>query len=97
MQRLAIASRPSQSTCTLYWGPLADALGVTPIVQTFCISAARHFCTFLRLQLDQRDDGNAIQDELAKKTGGRSVPRVFINQKVCAAYMNPARPCLLQH
>lgn len=32
------------------------------------------------LQLDQRDDGNAIQDELNNLTGGRSVPRVFINQ-----------------
>lgn len=35
------------------------------------------------MQLDQRDDGSEIQGELGKKTGGTSVPRVFINQKVC--------------
>lgn len=35
------------------------------------------------VQLDQRDDGSEIQGELGKKTGGTSVPRVFINQKVC--------------
>lgn len=41
-------------------------------------------------QLDQRDDGNAIQDELASLTGGRSVPRVFINQKVSFFLMSPS-------
>jgi len=41
-------------------------------------------------QLDQRDDGNAIQDELASLTGGRSVPRVFINQKVIFFLMSPS-------
>lgn len=56
---------------------------------------AMHCCTLaddcfadipghLASQLDQRDDGDAIQNELAKKTGGRSVPRVFVNQKVRA-------------
>jgi hypothetical protein len=32
-------------------------------------------------QLDQRDDGDAIQAALAEITGGRSVPRVFIGGK----------------
>jgi glutaredoxin 3 len=30
------------------------------------------------LELDERDDGDAVQDYLQKLTGGRSVPRVFI-------------------
>lgn len=33
------------------------------------------------VQLDQEADGSAIQDILLKMTGGRSVPRVFINGK----------------
>ncbi|TFY73042.1 hypothetical protein EWM64_g10970 [Hericium alpestre] len=32
-------------------------------------------------ELDQRDDGSAIQDYLAELTGQRSVPNVFINKK----------------
>jgi hypothetical protein len=47
------------------------------------------------VQLDQRDDGSDIQSELGKKTGGTSVPRVFINQKVSivvVAHMH--LPCL---
>ena len=39
-------------------------------------------CSSGAVQLDQRDDGSEIQGELGKKTGGTSVPRVFINQKV---------------
>lgn len=35
-----------------------------------------------RLQLDQREDGDSIQDALLEMTGGRSVPRVFINGKL---------------
>ena len=31
-------------------------------------------------QLDQRDDGGDIQDALAELTGGRSVPRVFVEE-----------------
>ncbi|KAH7696431.1 glutaredoxin, partial [Aphelenchoides avenae] len=31
------------------------------------------------VELDKRDDGNEIQDYLAQLTGGRTVPRVFIN------------------
>jgi glutaredoxin 3 len=30
------------------------------------------------LELDDREDGDAVQDYLGKLTGGRSVPRVFI-------------------
>jgi glutaredoxin len=30
------------------------------------------------IELDQRPDGDAVQDALAGLTGGRSVPRVFI-------------------
>ncbi|KAJ7163905.1 glutaredoxin [Mycena crocata] len=33
------------------------------------------------IELDERDDGDAIQDYLATKTGQRSVPNVFVNQK----------------
>lgn len=33
------------------------------------------------LQLDERSDGDAIQDVLLEITGGRSVPRVFIKGK----------------
>lgn len=31
------------------------------------------------IELDTREDGNAIQDALLELTGGRSVPRVFID------------------
>lgn len=31
------------------------------------------------LQLDQRDDGDSLQDYLLELTGGRSVPRVFVD------------------
>eukprot|EP00960_Hanusia_phi_P077001 768637-Hanusia_phi.AAC.1 len=34
------------------------------------------------LELDLRDDGNAIQDVLNTLSGGRSVPRVFVKGKV---------------
>ena len=37
--------------------------------------------TSLYLQLDERQDGDAIQDYLNKLTGGRSVPRVFVGGK----------------
>jgi glutaredoxin 3 len=30
--------------------------------------------------LDERDDGGDIQDALAELTGGRSVPRVFVEE-----------------
>ncbi len=32
-------------------------------------------------QLDHRDDGGDIQDALAEMTGGRSVPRVFVEEE----------------
>ena len=32
-------------------------------------------------QLDEREDGDDIQDELLSMTGARSVPRVFIDGK----------------
>jgi len=32
-------------------------------------------------ELDKRDDGDKIQDYLEEKTGQRSVPNIFINQK----------------
>ncbi|KAJ7510511.1 glutaredoxin, partial [Mycena galericulata] len=35
----------------------------------------------LVLELDERDDGDAIQDYLATKTGQTSVPNIFVNQK----------------
>ncbi|KAI0660517.1 glutaredoxin [Cubamyces menziesii] len=33
------------------------------------------------LELDQMDDGSEIQDYLQEKTGQRTVPNIFINQK----------------
>ncbi|KAJ6577488.1 glutaredoxin [Mycena capillaripes] len=33
------------------------------------------------LELDERDDGDAIQDYLARKTGQTSVPNVFVNKQ----------------
>ncbi|MCJ1451669.1 hypothetical protein MMC28_002009 [Mycoblastus sanguinarius] len=36
---------------------------------------------FYLLELDQVDDGSAIQDALAEMTGQRSVPNIFINKK----------------
>ena len=33
------------------------------------------------MQLDQRDDGDEIQDNLKQISGVRSVPQVFINGK----------------
>ncbi|KAJ7351879.1 hypothetical protein OS493_034785 [Desmophyllum pertusum] len=36
---------------------------------------------YLLIELDERDDGSAIQDALVKITGARTVPRVFINGK----------------
>ncbi|TFK94938.1 glutaredoxin [Polyporus arcularius HHB13444] len=33
------------------------------------------------LELDELDEGSAIQDYLAEKTGQRTVPNIFINQK----------------
>ena len=35
---------------------------------------------FRLAQLDERDDGADIQDALAELTGGRSVPRVFVEE-----------------
>jgi len=33
------------------------------------------------VELDQRQDGDAIQDYMQEKTGARSVPRVFVKGK----------------
>ena len=35
-------------------------------------------CLAMSMQLDERQDGEAIQDYLNQLTGGRSVPRVFV-------------------
>lgn len=35
--------------------------------------------SFTAIELDNRDDGDSIQDVLGEITGARSVPRVFIN------------------
>ncbi|KAI8997433.1 thioredoxin-like protein [Pilobolus umbonatus] len=36
---------------------------------------------FIAIELDQEDDGAAIQQYLLKKTGQRTVPNIFINQQ----------------
>eukprot|EP00208_Stichococcus_sp_RCC1054_P007835 CAMPEP_0206150676 /NCGR_PEP_ID=MMETSP1473-20131121/38418_1 /ASSEMBLY_ACC=CAM_ASM_001109 /TAXON_ID=1461547 /ORGANISM="Stichococcus sp, Strain RCC1054" /LENGTH=103 /DNA_ID=CAMNT_0053548187 /DNA_START=197 /DNA_END=508 /DNA_ORIENTATION=+ len=43
------------------------------------------------IELDQRSDGDDIQNELQSLTGGRSVPRVFINQKFIGGGDDTAR------
>eukprot|EP00803_Ostreobium_quekettii_P001906 evm.model.scf_3150.1 EVM.evm.TU.scf_3150.1 scf_3150:4091-4828(+) len=43
------------------------------------------------MELDERDDGDAIQDELLSLTGGRSVPRVFIDGKFIGGGDDTAR------
>ena len=51
----------------------------------YCVTAKRLLTSlkqeFLAVELDQRDDGNDIQTYLHKKTGQRTVPNIFINQK----------------
>ncbi|CAO3659762.1 unnamed protein product [Umbelopsis vinacea] len=36
---------------------------------------------FFVIELDQVEDGDAIQEYLARKTGQRTVPNIFINQQ----------------
>lgn len=65
------------------------ALIITPTqnaqTQSYSIQAKRALATVLPqskisiMELDNRDDGNAIQDVLLDLTGARSVPRVFID------------------
>lgn len=49
----------------------------------FCVKIKTLFDSkgikYTALELDQRDDGTAIQEYLAEKTGQRTVPNVFIN------------------
>ncbi|KAI8463439.1 MAG: thioredoxin-like protein [Monoraphidium minutum] len=48
----------------------------------YCVKAKKALNQFTTkyavIELDQRGDGDAIQDALLEVTGGRSVPRVFI-------------------
>ena len=50
----------------------------------YCHKAVQYLsktgCHFLNINLDMRSDGATIQDALAKMTGRRTVPNVFINQ-----------------
>ncbi|KAJ8028952.1 Glutaredoxin [Holothuria leucospilota] len=43
--------------------------------------AAAGYEDYALLELDERDDGDAMQTYLAQLTGGRTVPRVFIGGK----------------
>merc|ERR1712004_34905 len=49
----------------------------------YCSKAKKAFqqlnVSFESMELDKRNDGGKIQDYMAKKTGARSVPRVFVN------------------
>ncbi|XKL63234.1 hypothetical protein PGB90_005598 [Kerria lacca] len=51
----------------------------------FCKMAKEAFdkinASYFTVELDERNDGEAIQDILLKLTGARSVPRVFVNEK----------------
>ena len=43
------------------------------------------------MQLDQRGDGDSLQDYLLELTGGRSVPRVFVDGKFIGGGDDTAR------
>jgi len=53
----------------------------------YCNSVKELFTTHFEdvkyhvIELDKRDDGNSIQEYLREKTGQRTVPNVFVNQK----------------
>jgi hypothetical protein len=42
-------------------------------------------------RLDQREDGNDIQDYLYKKTGQRTVPNIFISTYMCTLVIDCGR------
>ncbi|EGN93545.1 hypothetical protein SERLA73DRAFT_189254 [Serpula lacrymans var. lacrymans S7.3] len=61
---------------------------VTIFSKTWCPYSARAKALFVKdypgvpahvLELDETDDGSAIQNYLAEKTGQRSVPNIFVN------------------
>ncbi len=54
--------------------PLTRGTGRAGAHLTQPVALGGHVCP----QLDQRQDGDSIQDALLEVTGGRSVPRVFI-------------------
>ena len=69
----------------------------------FCTKAKKALECFLTkaqytvVELDERSDGDAIQDALLQLTGGRSVPRVFVGGKFIGGgddtdVRGPARP-----
>ncbi|KAG2486533.1 hypothetical protein HYH03_014834 [Edaphochlamys debaryana] len=51
----------------------------------YCHKAKNALNTYLKpdqytvVELDRRSDGSSVQDALGQVTGGRTVPRVFIN------------------
>jgi len=61
--------------CILEVFSKAQALSESPFQLCFV------FIQFGLIELDNRDDGAAIQDALLAITGGRTVPRVFIGGK----------------
>lgn len=62
-------------------------LNVAVISAAVCVKAKKALATLLKpedmhvIELDQRDDGQDIQDVMLEMTGARSVPRVFIGGK----------------
>jgi glutaredoxin 3 len=63
----------------------------------YCTKAKRALTQFLEpsqffvVELDERNDGSAIQDALLEVTGGRSVPRVFVGGKFIGGGDDTAR------
>ena len=62
----------------------------------YCAKAKRVFSNYQLksykvVELDERDDGDAIQDYLGSITGARSVPRVFIGGRCIGGGDDTAR------
>lgn len=75
---------PRSSSIQLHITPLITPHNTRNTQRTspYCIkakNALRQFTTnFHVVELDQRGDGDAVQDALLELTGARSVPRVFV-------------------
>ncbi len=72
----------THSTFTRTPNPRSKAVIFSKTYCPYCTKAKKAFssigATPFVIELDGRSDGDAVQDELLKLTGGRSVPRVFV-------------------
>jgi len=60
---------------------LLEHLNFNLVLKHCSLTACFVFIQFGLMELEDRDDGAAIQDALLEITGGRTVPRVFIAGK----------------